>query len=184
MKNQLKTPSFNDLSNDSTSSLRAKTGFWDQRAANKEISRTAKEAQILAEKVKAEEEASISILATKLTGAAIRSSMAAKAMPTIGALTASLNAAVSSVDQSLTQGVAAEVYTHINNRNTSVNLFQGLANEGQLTQKELTVLLNFAQEDFEMDVMRSRQRTFESKEAVAALHTCGLSGISKAKDIL
>jgi hypothetical protein len=184
MNVQSKSPCFKELSRESATSLRAKTGFWDQLSANKEISKAAKEAQILAEKVKAEEEASISILATKLTGAAIRSSMAAKAMPTIGALTASLKAAVCSVDQSLTQGAAAEVYSHITNRNSSVKLFQGLANDGLLTKNELDVLLNFAQEDFEMDVMRSRQRTFDAKEAVDILHTCGISGIAKAKDIL
>lgn len=164
------------------SSLREKTGFVSRIKANIATSKAAGKAikEIEVEKVQAE--ARIAFTAIKLGEAAIRAALVGSAMPKIGALATRVNAATTAVDQALTNGAAAEVYTHINNRTSNVNLANELHTSGKINKEEKEVITSFAQADAAEDIERSRQRMADAKEAVATLHGFTVKGIADSKN--
>ena len=166
------------------STLRQKTGFLKKIDVAISTSHAAGEAlkTIRLEQVRAE--ANIALTSLKLTEASIRTSMVANTMPALGALTTRVNAATTSVDQALTNGVMAEAYTHLNNRAANIGLANDLRTAGKITQDEADVVISFAQADAATDIERSRQRMTDAKAAVAGLHEFALKGIAEAKNKL
>ncbi len=166
------------------STLRQKTGFLKRMDVAWATSHAAGEGlkTVQVEQVKAE--TNIALTGLKLAEAAIRTSMVANAMPAIGALTTRVNAATTSVDQSLTNGVMAEACTHLSNRAANIGLANELRNAGKITQEEAEVVISFAQADAALDIQRSRQRMADAKGAVAGLHEFALKGIAEAKNRL
>ena len=181
---RIETPT-NDLAINKSgdlSALRQKTGVLSRLKVSLATSRAAGEAlkSIEIEKVRAE--ANIALTGIKLAEAAIRASLVGNAMPQIGALATRVNAATTAVDQALTNGAAAEVYTHLTNRTSNVNLANELHGSGKINKEEAAVLTTFAQADASEDIERSRRRMADAKEAVAALHSFAVKGIADSKD--
>lgn len=131
-----------------------------------------------------EAETNIALTGLKLAEAAILTSMLANAMPAMGALTTRVNAAITSVDQALTNGVMAEVYTHLRNRAQNIGLATELRASGTITPDESEVIASFAQADAASDIQRSRERMTDAKAAVSALHEFALKGIADTKNRL
>jgi hypothetical protein len=166
------------------STLRSQTGFLKKIGVDLATSDAAGEGlkKVLIEQVNAE--TNIALTGLKLTEAAIRTSMVANAMPQIGALTTRVNAATTSVDQALTNGSAAETFTHLTNRAANIGLANELRGANKITQDEAEVIVSFAEADAAEDIKRSRERMGEAKEAVAGLHQFALKGIADAKNRL
>lgn len=166
------------------SALRQKTGIFKRLDVALATSHAAGEAlkKVQVEQIRAE--ANIAMTSLKLTEAAIRASLVGNAMPQIGALATRVNAATTSVDQALTNGNAAETFTHLSNRQANINLANELHNNNKITKDEADVVISFAQADAAEDIKRSRERMAEAKEAVAGLHQFALNGIADAKNRL
>ncbi len=166
------------------STLRAKTGPLQKLNVAMATSKTAGQSLIQVSEEQIRAEANITITSLKLAEASIRASLVGSAMPQIGALTTRVNAATASVDQALTNGSEAEVYTHICNRAANLSLFEQLLKEGKITPEEVDVLAGFAHADAAEDIQRSRQRMAEAKKAVAALSDFAIAGIEASKNRL
>lgn len=147
-------------------------------------SRAKGEALKMIEVEKARSEANIILTDMKLAEAKIRSALVGNAMPAIGALTIRINAATAAVDQSLTNGAAAEVFTHLSNRQDNINIANELHANGKITREEADVVVSFAESDAAEDIRRSRTRMEASKEAVGSLHEFSVKGIADAKNRL
>ena len=163
-------------------SLRQKTGMFRQFGVSLAKSKAASEALKTIELEHVRAEANIALTGLKLSEVSIRSSMIGNFMPSIGALTTRLNAATTAVDQALTNGAAAEVYTHLSNRAANNKMTNELHSSGKISKDEAEVLNSFAQADATDDIESSRRRMTEAKEAVSSLHSFALKGIADAKD--
>jgi hypothetical protein len=175
----------NDLSinnNGDLSELREKTGLVSRFKADRAANKARGEALKIVEIEKVHAKANIALTAIKLAEASIRASLVGNAMPQIGALTTRVNAATAAVNQALTNGAAAEVYTHIRNRASNIDLANELYADGKIDKEEAEVLISFAKADAIADIESSRRQEAEAKEAVSALHSHALKGIAESKD--
>lgn len=166
------------------SALREQTGFLKKLAVNRAVSLAAGEGWQKIRLAQVNAETNIALTGVSLAEAAIRTSLVANAMPQIGALTTRVNAATTAVDEALTNGSAAETYTHLSNRAANIGLANELRSANKITQEEADVVISFAQADAAEDIKRSRERMSEAKEAVAGLHEFALKGIAEAKNRL
>jgi hypothetical protein len=116
-----------------------------------------------------------------LAEAKIKTAMVAAAMPEIGALTVNLNARTTAVDQALTNGTAAELITHIENRSATLAINRDLREQNKATEEEVAGLDACANADATRDMESSRQRQAQAKEAVQRLHGMALSSLSNVK---
>jgi hypothetical protein len=167
-----------------TAMLEAGTGLltgWKARGAIREANG---EGWARVGKAKANARANIALTSLHTAEAKIRSAIVGAAMPQIGALSARLNAATAAVDQALSSGAAAEAYTHLSSRAANVAFASELAGAGKITAEERDLLCQFALEDANQDILRTRERMNKAKAAVDALHACALEGIERAKSKL
>jgi hypothetical protein len=111
----------------------------------------------------------------------IKSAMVASAMPEIGALAVTLNSRTTAVDQALTNGAAAEVVTHIENRAENLALSRELREQNKISEDEAATIDAFANSDAVTDIERSRLREEQAKQVVQHLHGLALGSISKVK---
>jgi hypothetical protein len=163
------------------SSLRAKTGLVQRLGAAITTSRAAGEALKRVETERVRVETSVALTGLKLAEAKIKTALVSAAMPQIGALALSLNAATMSVDEGLTNGAAAEVISHLRNRTENANLAAELQGDGAITSEEAATLRSFVDHDAATDIESSRSRMVEAKDAVRTLHAYALASIAQSK---
>lgn len=129
-------------------------------------------------------EASISQTAVAIAATRMRTALVARAMPSIGSLATSLNCATTAVDQSLTNACAANVLSHLVNRQHNRAHVSGLEQSGVVDSDEAAELLSFIDADAAGDARRARDRMGQAKEAVGQLHDCALANIESARTAL
>jgi len=168
----------------SIANLRDKTGPLKRLDVMFAGSKNAGNALIKIENEKIKSETNIALTSLKLGEATIRSALVANAMPQIGAITTQVNGRTAAVDQALTNGCAAENFTHVSNRDSNIKTMKSLQAEGKITAEEADVIVSFAMQDAAEDIRASRMRMQSAKEAVAVLHSFALNGIAKAKDLI
>lgn len=147
-------------------------------------SKNAGNAIITIEKEKIKSETNIALTALKLGEASIRSAMVAESMPRIGALAVAVNGRTAAVDEALTNGCAAENFTHLSNRDSNIKSVKSLQAAGKITAEETDIIISFVTQDAAEDIQASRVRMAQAKEAVSTLHQFALTGIAKAKDLI
>lgn len=162
--------------------LRNKTGFIKKLDVALAVSEVAGEALKTIQTQTIQSQVNITLTAQKLAEAALCSSMVARAMPQIGALAVSVNAATTTVDQALAGSVAAETISHYQNRSQMVSLTKALLEEGSITADEATAIIRNAVEDADRGIARSRERMYGAEDAVAILHNFALKGIADAQN--
>lgn len=165
-------------------SLRHKTGLLKRIDVALAVSEVAGEGLKTIQAQMIQSQVNIALTAQNLAEAALCSSMVARAMPQIGALAVSVNAATSTVDQALASSVAAETISHYQNRAQMIELTKQLHKEGSITGDEATAIIRNAVEDAERGISRSRDRMYGAEEAVAVLHDFALKGIVNAQEII
>jgi hypothetical protein len=164
--------------------LRSKTGLFKRIDVALAVSEVAGEALKTIETQAIQSQVNIALTAQNLAEAALCSSMVARAMPQIGALAVSVNAATTTVDQALASSVAAETISHYRNRAQMVELTKNLHQDGSITSDEASAIIRNAVEDAERGIARSRERMYGAEDAVAILHNFALTGIVNAQDIV
>ncbi len=164
--------------------LSNKTGFFKKFDVAMAVSEAAGEALKTIQTQTIQSQVRIAMTAQNLAEAAICTSMVAKAMPQIGALAVSVNAATTTVDQALASSVAAETVSHYQNRVKTVTLAKNLLEDGSITADEATAIIRNAVEDAERGIARSRERMTGAEDAVAILHNFALKGIIDAQNII
>jgi len=167
---------------DNLPALREKLGVLSRVKVRLATSRAAADAVKHIEQQRVSAYVNIAITSIKLAEVAIRASLVGNAMPAIGALATRVNEATTAVDQSITNSAAAQVYSHMENRQQNLKLVEELLQEGKVSVDEGEVLKNFALADACEDIEGSRRRKAEAKAAVACLHSFALRGIAEAKD--
>jgi len=179
-----KTPTLdqNLKENSNIEELREKTGAIQRFMIDRSISKESAKIYKKVEKERLNEEANIAVTAIKLAGTSIVAAMVAKAMPSLGALTTSVNSATAAVDQALSNGNSAEIYTHMKNRNKSGQLFDELSANGEITTEETKIIKDLIDENTAGDISRSKERMEKAKNAVDVLHSMALVGITNAEN--
>jgi hypothetical protein len=167
-----------------TTKLRENTGFIGNLKAGGAIRRANVDNLIRTETALAVSRANVAVTALSLAEAQIRSQLVAAALPAIGALTTQLNSSAAAVDQALTNGSAAEIYTHMSNRAANVGFGNDLLASGKISAEERDAIVSYTEADACDDIQRSRERGKQAKAAVMALHGCALEGVENAKDRL
>lgn len=166
------------------SALKAKAGALQKLNAALSTSRAAGEALIQVREEQIRAEANVAITAINLGEASLRAGMVGGAMAQIGALTTRVNTATASVDQALTNGMMAEMVTHIANRAGNLRLVDELLKGGQLGPDEAEALAGVARMAAVGDINASQRRMEDAKKAVAALSEFALAGIEASKNRL
>ncbi len=161
--------------------LRDKAGPLQRMVTGLAVSGKAGKALRELEAARVEAEVSIGKTAIALAATKIRTALVARSMPQIGALASALNSATSAVDMALTNGAAASVAAHLQNRADNRTVLASLEANGKLTTEEGQVLHGFLEEDLGEDVRRSRDRMADAKLAVKALHSHALGNIQAAR---
>jgi hypothetical protein len=164
--------------------LRDRIGPLETLRTGRAISREAGRALREIESLKAA--AAVRIAETAITSdtTKICAAIAARAMPSIGALTTALNTSCAAVDASLTTSCAADVVGHITTRTRNRASIESLVSVGQLCAEEASILTGGIENDFADDVERSRIRMKAAKTAVSRLHNHALSGIESTRSAL
>lgn len=168
----------------SINDLKEKTGPLKKIDVMLARSKNAGNAIITIEREKIKSETNIALTSLKLGEATIRSALVANAMPQIGAITTQVNMRTTAVDQQLTNGCAAQTYTHVSNRDANVKTVKSLQSDGKINAEEAEAIISFLMNDAAEDIRASRKRMLQAKEAVSALHEFALTGIAKAKDLI
>ena len=162
-------------------SLKAKTGLVQRLGAAIATSRAAGDALRRVETERIRVESMIALTGLKLAEAKIKTALVSAAMPQIGALAMNLNSATMAVDEGLTNGAAAEVISHIQNRAANSAFVTELQNGGTVTDEEAATLRSFTDNDAAIDIENSRLRMAQAKDAVRTLHAYALTSIAKTK---
>jgi hypothetical protein len=89
---------------------------------------------------------------------------------------------MNSFRQSLTNCAAVEIFKHLTNLSSNIDLANELYADGKIDKEEAEVLISFAKADAMADIENSRHQEAEAKEAVSALHSHALNGIAESKD--
>lgn len=135
--------------------------------------------KVEAERVRVE--TAIALTTLRVAEMKIKSAIVASAMPQVGALVTNLNAATTGVEQALTNGAAAEVISHLDNRSANVALADELRHGGKIADDEHATLRSFSDNDAAMDIESCRSRMEQGKKAVRALHDHALASIARTK---
>jgi hypothetical protein len=107
----------------------------------------------------------------------LRRTLVAASMTEIGALTVDLHARTTAVQQSLTNGLAADVGSHLVNRNENVAVADDLLARGQISEEEHALYVGLIQADLHYDIKDSHARARSGKKAAGRLHESALKGI-------
>ncbi len=162
--------------------LRNEAGLLGRWKANKRLTEITQDALVDAEGRFIRAKANTAITTITVVEAALRASIASKAMPTIGALGTNLKTATATVQQQLTAACVAELLANQRNLADCVDAVMERLNQGLISPDEANEMINAIRYLAQYDNEQAMKCTGMAKEAVQSLFESGINGIANAKD--